>query len=538
MHIIRRGRWILAATVVLAVALGAWGVPRSGGDSGRDPGSDRTATSPGQSAVTATQPGTGAAEAGWVKRENAKPGSKAWRIKSKALADDTQLAGYTDHVSVLPGDPLALYVTTTAPRFTVTAFRLGWYGGDLARRVWGSAPLQGRNQAAAVTGAHRMVTTGWTPSTSVDTMGWPEGTYLLLLTDSRGLMKYVPLTVRSQSVAGRLVLLNAVTTYQAYNAWGGHSLYGGAGNEFATRSTKVSFDRPYDRNGARILTQYEHPVISEAERGDPPLAYLTSMELDGDPHALDGARGLVSLGHDEYWTVGMRAAATTARDAGTNLAFLGANSLYWRIRLEPSALGPDRVVVGYKSAVEDPVTNDATTTAKWREDPRPLAENSLLGMLYECFPARGALVVNDPGFFLFSRTGAKKGTGYAGLVGTEIDRAYPVPGTPDNLQVVAHSPVLCGNNTWTHSDVTYYTTGSGAGVFAVGTMLWSTALRGPNATSGIDARSVTFARRVTANLFAMMAAGPMGTAHPARGNLASLNAPSGSYTGTGGPLAP
>jgi hypothetical protein len=439
---------------------------------------------------------------------------------------------------VLPGDPLSLYVTTTAPRFTVTAFRLGWYGGDRARRVWSSPSLQGRNQAAAVTIAGRMVTTGWSPSTTVDTIGWPEGTYLLLLADSRGLRKYVPLTVRSQSVAGRLVLLNAVTTYQAYNAWGGHSLYGGPGHDFATRSSKVSFDRPYDGNGARILTQYEHPVISEAERGDLPLAYLTSMELDGDPHSLDGARGLVSLGHDEYWTVGMRRTATTARDAGTNLAFLGANSVYWRIRLEPSVLGADRVVVGYKSAAQDPVTNDASTTAKWREDPLPMAENSLLGMLYECFPARGALVVTDPRFFLFSRTGARKGTGYAGLVGTEIDRAYPVPGTPDNLQVVAHSPVICGNSTWTHSDVTYYSTGSGAGVFAVGTMLWSTALRGTSLTSGIDTRSVAFARRVTANLLAAMATGPMGIAHPARGNLASLNAPAGSYTGTGGPLAP
>jgi hypothetical protein len=538
MHIIGRGRWILAATVVMAVALGAWGVPRSGSDSGRDPSPARSATSPGQPEATATQTGAGATEAGWVKRENAKPGSKAWMMKAKKLADDTQLAGYTDHVSVLPGEPVGLYVTTTAPRFTVTAFRLGWYGGDLARRVWDSSSLPGRNQAAPVIGAHRMVTTSWTPSTTIDTIGWPEGTYLLLLTDSRGLMKYVPLTVRSQTVAGRLVLVNAVTTYQAYNAWGGHSLYGGLGNDFGTRSTKVSFDRPYDRNGARILTQYEQPVIAEAERGDLPLAYLTSMELDGDPQALVGARGLVSLGHDEYWTVGMRAAATTARDAGTNLAFLGANSLYWRIRLEPSALGPDRVIVGYKSAVEDPVTNDASTTAKWREDPRPMAENSLLGMLYECFPAHGSLVVTDPGFFLFSSTGARKGASYRGLVGTEIDRAYPVPGTPENLQVVAHSPVICGSNTWTHSDVTYYSTGSGAGVFAVGTMLWSTALRGPNTTSGINIRTVTFARRVTENLFAAMADGPMGAAHPARGNLASLNAPAGSYTGTGGPLAP
>jgi hypothetical protein len=165
-----------------------------------------------------------------------------------------------------------------------------------------------------------------------------------------------------------------------------------------------------------------------------------------------------------------------------------------------------------------------------------VAENNLLGMLYECFPARGALVVRDPGFFLLQGTGATKGSRYAGLVGTEIDRAYPIPGTPDNLQVVAHSPVVCAQGKHTASDVTYYSTHSGAGVFAVGSMLWSKGLRSRNTKYGIDARSVTFARKVTANLFWAMAAGPMGKAHPARGNLASVDASSSTTDGTGGPL--
>lgn len=501
-----------------------------------------SSAAPARSGTTPGQPTAGATGAGWVKRENAKPGSTAWKINAKELADETQLAGYADHVSVGAGDPLRLYVTTTALSFTVRAFRLGWYGGDRARLVWTSPSVPGRRQAAAVIGTDRTVTTHWAPSTTVDTKDWPEGAYLLLLTDSGGLKKWVPVTVRSKSVSGRLVLVNAVSTYEAYNAWGGYSLYGGPGNggpgnNFATRSSKVTYDRPYDENGARILTQYEWPIIAEAERDDLPLAYLTSVELDSDPQALDGAHGMVSMGHDEYWTVGMRRTVTSARDAGTNLAFLGANSEYWRVRLEPSALGADRVVVGYKSAAQDPVKNDASTTAMWRDYPKPMAENSLTGMLYECFPAQGALVVNDPGFFLLQGTGATKGARYAGLVGTEIDRAYPVPGTPENLQVIAHSPVLCGGNKPTHSDVTYYSTASGAGVFAVGSMLWSYGVRGTDSTYGIDARSVSFARKVTDNLFTAMAAGPMGTAHPAKGNLASLDAPSSTDTGTGGSLA-
>ena len=121
------------------------------------------------------------------------------------------------------------------------------------------------------------------------------------------------------------MLINAVTTYQAYNAWGGYSLYGGPGNNVGTRAQAVSFDRPYDNNGARIITNYEQSLIAEAERADLPLAYLTGVDLEHSTHVLDGARGLVSLGHDEYWSTAMRQRVTAARDHGTNLAFMGAN---------------------------------------------------------------------------------------------------------------------------------------------------------------------------------------------------------------------
>ena len=331
--------------------------------------------------------------------------------------------------------------------------------------------------------------------------------------------------------------MNAVTTYQAYNTWGGYSLYGGPGNNFGTRAHAVSFDRPYDNNGARIITNYEQSLIAEAERANLPLAYLTDVDLEHSTHVLDGARGLVSLGHDEYWTTAMRQRVTAARDHGVNLAFMGANAVYWRIRLQPSALGADRVVVGYKSAALDPVKRSAEHDRDVaRRARRPKPENSLVGMLYECFPAQGALVVHDPGSFLFRGTGARKGTTYAGLVGTEIDRAYPVAGTPGNLQVAG---ALAGRlrarrRTW--SDVTYYSTPSGAGVFAVGSMLWNKGLAGTNAKYGITDRSVAFARTVTRNLFSAMAAGPMGKRYPARGNLAALHVPSRTSTGTGGPI--
>ena len=518
----RAGLALLAgALCALLVLVGCSSGAGAGASHGAPPG-----TSLGQQAAAVPS-------AGWVRQENAKPGDAGWRITSSQVAGDLQLAGYADRASIAAGQPVRLYVTATERSYTVRAFRLGWYGGKQARLVWTSPRLPGHRQPAARLGPGRMVTTTWSPSLTVPTAGWPEGTYLLLLTGTDGKKKYIPLTVRSRALAHRLVLVNADTTYQAYNAWGGYSLYHGPGRSFATRAHLVSFERPYDANGARIVTNYEQGAIAQAERSGLPLAYLASTDLAAQASQLRAAAGIVSLGHDEYWTTGMRAAVTAARDAGTNLAFLGANAVYWRVRLQPGALGPDRVMVGYKSAGLDPVRGP-TTTVKWRSAPDPRPENSLVGMLYECFPAQGAMVVSDPTSFLFAGTGARRGSSFPGLVGTEIDRAYPIAGTPPGLQVLAHSPVRCGPDKRTFSDATYYTTASGAGVFAVGTMLWTKALRGADPAFGIDERSVAFSRKVTANLLRAMAAGPMGRAHPARANLAQLHESSSTGTGTGG----
>lgn len=475
---------------------------------------------------------TPARDPGWVKAENARPGTGAWRIPAARVAGEQELGGYTDGVSVLPGEPATLRLSSALGAVTVTAYRLGYYGGALAREVWKSTPLAVGRQAGPRVDRLGTVRCDWPVTTSVPTTGWPEGSYLLRL-DAGGKARYVPLTVRSAATRGRLVLVSEVTSYQAYNHWGGHSLYKGPDGSFGTRARAVSFDRPYDLEGARHVLNFEIGPIRVAEQLGVDLAYATSWELHHDPGLLDGAAGVVSLGHDEYWSVAMRRAVERARDAGTNVALLGANAVYWRVRFDAAG----RLVTCYKSGVDDPERGRPDATAMWRADPDPDPENSLTGQLYEAFPADADLVVHDPGFFLFDGLGLRRGDRVAGLVATEIDRAYPVAGTPADLQVVAHSPVPIAGKAGTFSDVTYYTAASGAGVIDVGTMGWCTALRGTSQKHRIDAATVRFARTVTSRLFAAMATGPLGRTHPARGNLASIGASPRTSTGSGGPVA-
>lgn len=442
-----------------------------------------------------------------------------WRITHRG--PDHAIEGWADHTSVRPGERVGLHVSTTAATWEVTAYRMGWYGAVGGALVWHRAGLRGTRQPPARhDGPTSTVRTQWPTSLPLPTEQWPPGAYLLRL-DSPSGQRFVPLTVRSPETAGRVVLVDGVTTWQAYNAWGGYSLYQGpAGKaDFAHRSTAVSFDRPYDGDGSGQLLTLDLPTIAHAERLGVPLAYVTDIDLHMDPTVLVGARAVVTLAHDEYWSSAMRLAVTRARDTGVNVAFLGANAVFRHIRLAPTRYGPNRLEVNYKR-LNDPLVgvDDAEVTTDWREPPVPRPESELTGVFYECNPVDAPLVVTDPGSWLFAGTGARAGLRLPHLVGPEYDRVNPGVPTPRRIEVLSHSPVQC-RGVPSFSDSAWYDVPSGAGVFASGSNWFTRGLPEAGAT-GVTARVVG---GMLSNLLLAFAAGPAGAAHPAQPNLAGLH---------------
>ena len=458
--------------------------------------------------------------------ENDLPGDPHWGISH--LGQPDAMIGYAGQSSVLPGEQITLYASTTAREFVVKAFRMGWYRGDQARLVWHSAAVTGRRQSPSfLIPETRTVETDWGPSLTIPTDGWPEGAYLLRMDAATGAQRFVPVTVRSASTAGKVVLKASISTWQAYNTWGGYDLYNGPGgvSDYGNRSLVVSLDRPYDLDGAFLFLAHERALIELAERMGLPLAYVTSMETATDPHLLDRASALFSLGHDEYWTPQERDHVTAARDAGVNLAFLGANCCFRRIRLANSKLGPQRHVICYKTSyMQDPMygKDNALVTNDYREQPDPNPESSLTGTLYESNPTNADYVVVSPDSWLFAGTGAAKGTRFPGLVGIEYDRVNPGSPVERPIEVVSHSPLTCrGVNSY--ADSAYYTHASGAGVFNAGTMRWVGAFT-PYAYRefGVNRRGGDFVRRVTANVLRAFADGPAAAKYPAHDNLDAL----------------
>ncbi len=457
-------------------------------------------------------------------------GNAVWALRTPGPPHGIE--GFTDRVSVAPGDPVRLYVSTAAKAWTATAFRLG---GD-ARQVWTSPPQPGRVQPPAVVQKPtNTVVAPWAPALTVDSTGWAPGDYLFRL-DAPGAQRFVPLTVRTPSNAGRVVIVNGVTTWQAYNQWGGYSLYKGPDGKRPDRARAVSFDRPYDVSmlGAGQFLQFELGAVRVAEQAGIPLGYATDVDLHADPHLLDGARAMITLGHDEYWSTAMRAAATAARDRGVNLAFLGGNEVYRHIRLADTPLGPDRLEINYKSFAEDPAsrTDPLEATQDWRLPPNPRPESVLVGNTYKCFPGRAALVAADPTNWMLSGI-VHAGQALPGVVGIEYSGVDLNAPTPRPIEVLFHSPVVCGT-THQHdfADAVYYSSASGAGVFESGTQDWVCGMD-PYCTGPAQSGHVApILDAISTRLFTAFAAGPAGRAHPALDNLARLGIRAGGHTAT------
>jgi N,N-dimethylformamidase beta subunit-like, C-terminal len=466
--------------------------------------------------------------------ENQKPGAVDWELTNPAL--EREIEGYASKTSVNAGDTIDLFVSTIDPRYTIDVFRMGWYAGAGARRVAGPIDRDGIAQEMPapdpVTG---LVECAWRDPYRLETRDasgpWTTGIYLARLTTlparsgsgppRQGTQSFIVFVVRDDARAAALVFQSSVTTFAAYNNWGGKSLYGF--NSGGAPARKVSFDRPYAANpyGVRLdgagdfLRRWEYNLVRYLEREGYDVTYVTDVDTHERPVA-DGSLVFLSVGHDEYWSWEMREHVEAARGHGVHLAFLGADACYWQIRFEPDRRGvPDRTIVGYKEAAGDldPLAidgkpqNDRLVTGRWRDRPTSRPEDRLVGVMYAADPVDADLVVEHADHWVFDGTGLRNKDALPGLLGYEVDAVYGAG--PASLQRLAHSPFTDegSNRRVRFADMTIYTADSGALVFATGSMQWNWGLDGYNTPTWHTSRVNTAAQRITKNVLDRMRAG-------------------------------
>jgi len=402
-------------------------------------------------------------------------------------ADDVhgQIKGFASTGPAAPGESVDFHVTVDPPqRFGVDVYRIGHYGGDGASKITTSPCLAGIVQPPPLTAERTVSCHHWWLSWRLQIPSyWSVGAYVAVLTTDDGHRSHIPFTVRDSHPADLLLLLPDIT-WQAYNLYPedgrtGASLYhawdeNGRLLGEADAATTVSFDRPYAGAGLPLHVGHAYDFIRWAERYGYDLAYADARDLHAGRVDPTRYRGLVFPGHDEYWSVAMRRAVDVAREQGTSLVFLSANTMYWQAELAPSPSGvPDRLLTCMKR-------RGPGRPALWREIDRP--EQELLGIQYAGpVPEARPLVVRNADHWLWEATGAHEGDELEGMVAGEADRYFPRVALPEHQGriLLAHSPYQDAEGTVRHQETSLYRAHSGALVFASGTFAWSPALDRP-----------------------------------------------------------
>ncbi|HZX56442.1 MAG TPA: N,N-dimethylformamidase beta subunit family domain-containing protein, partial [Ilumatobacteraceae bacterium] len=406
---------------------------------------------------------------------------------------------YAGRSSYTAGDTVTLHVSCRAETYDIEIAR--W--GSTRVVVWTATGREGIEHATpSDADAHGC---GWPVSeTVVVPDDWRSGFYLVTLrahgVPSDRATGYACFVVRASVRRSAALLVIATNTYNAYNNWGGRSLY--------TGGKQVSFRRPFGRgllcrpeterddrksrprrfredpdidgatyqeyryrlgypgfmSSAGWLT-YERRLVEWAEAAGFNFDYAVSSDLERVPRLCDGYSVVIGAGHDEYWSAAQRDAVEAhVRDGGNYLSMSG-NTMFWHVRLEDD--GDTMVCHKYTAHETDPVIADdpSSGTGMWCDPVVGRPEASFLGAgsawgLYSRFGAAtprgsGGFTVYRNDHWLFADTGLRYGdvlgaddgvVGYE-TVGCRINfDEYQLPvaaggdATPADIEVVAFTP--------------------------------------------------------------------------------------------------
>jgi len=496
---------------------------------------------PPSTGAPATFPGPDGVEARWVIDENKRPGTTAWQIHGARGS----ISGFANQVYAQQGQRVTLYVSTDAADFRAEAFRVGYYHGKGGRLVWQSGQVAGKMQphCRLTPGINMVACDNWKPSvTFTVTSGFVQGDYLIKLAGNQRQQSYVPLTVWDPSSTATYVIKNDVFTWQAWNPYGGYDFYAGlqacpAGvYPLCSRARVVSFDRPYGaEDGSGNFLALEYPLVRYAEQRGLDVTYATDVTVQQHPGYLLRHKVLLSLGHDECWSLGERRSAVAAHQRGMNIVFFAASPILRHVRTLASPLGPDREVVDYRDSSADPLYGEGkpleVTGNTWTSAPADWPEYDFVGATYAGFlepRVYTSMRVADASSWVFQGTGLRNGSLVPGVVASDVDKFDASMGQPANDQVLAHSPipVKLGQTSIGafFSDMTYYTARhGGAGILDTGTNNWIPAMLhdrdGCGKRGGPDTTcAAAIIQRITGNILRAFGQGPAQRTHPSVAN--------------------
>ena len=467
-----------------------------------------------------------------------------WQIDGTG---DESIQGFATSMSVNKGGTISFKIKSQTPNYRIDILRLGYYDGDGARMIASNLSPTGPSiQPACLTDdssglidcGNWAVSRSWTvPTTAV------SGVYIAHLTrNDTGGDSHIIFVVRDDASTSDVVVQTSDTTWQAYNQYGGNSLYRctvacppGEAQGYKA-AYKVSYNRPMATESASSLfSGAEYSMIRFLEANGYDASYVSGVDVHRRGQLLQNHELFISSGHDEYWSGTQRSSMEAARDSGVNLAFFSGNEGFWKTRWETSADGTntvDRTLVSYKDThlVDEQMRDPVEWTGTWR-DPRfttpgdgVIPENALTGQSFVVNSGTSHITVPYAyrGLRMWRNTAvASLGPGQSlplapSTLGYEwdedADNGFRPAGqfrlsstTVSGLEVFTdYGTSTKLNGTATHN-LTMYRAPSGARVFGAGTVQWAWGLNEWNPNENPANRNM---QQATVNLFADMGAQP------------------------------
>jgi len=396
--------------------------------------------------------------------ENQKEGHAGWRVERPDVVGG---ALFTGPNSVLPGEKIDFFGANNSGSYNLNLYRLGWYGGKGGRLVYSQDAIKAPGISTKVDPKTRTTMAAWGPSHALTVPDdWRSGMYMAVATGKNGAQTIAPFWIRSQEKTAPVITSAGLLTYSAYSNVAGLSLYGGA--------TSVSLDRPLTtRGGVEETLPLDISFLRFIERSGTDTDYMIDVDSQDIEDIYDKRKLVVMSGHHEYYTDRMRQRLHDATNNQTNVALIGSNALYWRIRLEDSEHGKNRIVVCYKNG-GDP--NKENPTGLFRN--HNSHEAQFFGVAYDHVIDAKAVddwVVSDPNHWAFKGTGMQEGDAVKKAIGAEYDIIFDDIKSGKSREILAESLVSKGPKQG-HSYSCIITHESGAQVFTTGSLDWGYAL--------------------------------------------------------------
>jgi hypothetical protein len=427
-----------------------------------------------------------------VPEENARPGTRDWMLSKTGVDQATRyrcprIEGYCSHRSAKAGETIRFHVSTNpASPFTIDIYRLGWYGGHGGRLMRQVGPLEGRVQPDPPVEPKRLRNCAWPAAAELTIPAdWPSGVYVAKLTAQRDdWQSYMTFLVRDDRRADFIFQVSDFT-WQAYNRWpnqfalyddGRQQWYWGGG-------VRVSFNRPYGKycqildaplsTGSGEFFLWEFPLAFWMESQGYDVTYISNLDTHRDGPGLQRARGLLSVGHDEYWTIEMFNNVQQAIRAGVNVGFFSGNAVCGRVVYDEATRSIERVgVFGPPGGMRD------FAQMKSLEHRRPYA-NELIGA-HSTGPVTGGAdwICTAPRHWIYTGTGMRAGDRIPGLIGWEW---HGDPADMPGLEVIASGPTQTepGKPNGGQYTATVYPGPKGNFVFNAATCWWADGISAP-----------------------------------------------------------